>query len=215
MAHDPSPTGTTFDTWITAVFVNNAYKTKRYGVKLDFKDPLAVLPTLKLLHETRTTFNHVNINNTLLWLNADILRGPLGVPAKFDPDRFIEECQRYFPDAVLSLGWTTSSPRAICSRCCHLSSRACSWFDSGILGQTYTRAMVDRMLKLCTRYNLQNVTFPVRCCYVKQSWDQLSRLLDFHPNYSLTIWTSKQDPPSDMNWIISHVPADRVFLDLN
>ncbi len=43
-----------------------------------------------------------------LWLNADIISGPVDATSKpLDADRFLSLCQNYFPNAVLSVGWTT------------------------------------------------------------------------------------------------------------
>ena len=57
-----------------------------------------------------------------LWLNADIITGPVDATATpLEPGRFLKLCQTYFPDAVLSVGWTTKfgpdikSPRLIIS----------------------------------------------------------------------------------------------------
>ena len=54
----------------------------RVGVKLDFKDPAAVLPALKSVG-SRWTDKMAD----LLWLNADILPGPCTVPRALAPPR--------------------------------------------------------------------------------------------------------------------------------
>ena len=43
-----------------------------------------------------------------LWLNADIIAGPVNALSEpLDAQLFLGLCRRYFPDAVLSVGWTT------------------------------------------------------------------------------------------------------------
>lgn len=72
------------------------------GLKLDFKDPNALLPTLAALKAI-----NYDPEKRPLFLNADILQGN-GNPTPFDPAQFIKTCQEYYPDAILSLGWTTN-----------------------------------------------------------------------------------------------------------
>lgn len=85
-----------------------------FGIKLDFKDPDAVEPSLQYLQKrdfeerlfTRAAEEEGTIGSFQIWLNADILQGPGGRPPIFDADSFIALCRQYFPSAVLSVGWT-------------------------------------------------------------------------------------------------------------
>jgi hypothetical protein len=76
------------------------------GVKLDFKDYFSAALGISQIG-TRNT------NGTLIkfpfWINADILQGPVDSQSKpkIDPHDLFVLHQRYFPTAVLSLGWTT------------------------------------------------------------------------------------------------------------
>lgn len=43
-----------------------------------------------------------------VWLNADILQGSNNATKKtVDPNIFVEKCVANFPEATLSVGWTT------------------------------------------------------------------------------------------------------------
>ena len=78
------------------------------GIKLDFKDPAAVSPTLRALHthwgadglgagvsvsgaEARYRYG-LEIAPAALWLNADVLRGPSGAAPRFNADDFVRQC---------------------------------------------------------------------------------------------------------------------------
>ena len=42
------------------------------------------------------------------WINADIINGPVNATTKpLDAGRFLKMAKKYFPDAMLSVGWTT------------------------------------------------------------------------------------------------------------
>ena len=76
-------------------------KTSRQGLKLDFKDPKAVEPSLDLLKQA-------GLAQPVL-LNADILKGPGGKSSKFEANEFIDRCLSFYSQGILSLGWTTTN----------------------------------------------------------------------------------------------------------
>jgi len=100
------------------------------AIKLDFKDPDAVEPSLILLAASLHWRNasgpasleeedDINDDDDVdedegtrvastppVWLNADVLVGPGRKPTRFDPERFIRQCAVARPDDTLSLGWT-------------------------------------------------------------------------------------------------------------
>lgn len=123
------------------------------GIKFDFKDPDAVLPTMALLRasvaEQQAAWEGVPV-----WLNADVLRGPGGGAASgtapFDPNGFVRTCQEEYPEALLSLGWTTGP-----------------W----TVTPGYSTSMVDAMIALCDRHALEHTTFAVAAYHLRQvSW---------------------------------------------
>ncbi len=83
---------------------NRAIKGRRkVGIKLDFKDALALSPALK---KVAAGWPRKDSNSQLLWLNADVLPGPGAKQPSFDARAFLEKCLAAFPSATLSPGWT-------------------------------------------------------------------------------------------------------------
>lgn len=166
MAHPPA-----FDSNLTlAQFLERVSKTEK-GIKLDFKSIMAVEPSLKILKNVSDS----KVLKIPIWLNADILKGPC-----FDKERtpvdavqFIDLCTKYFPSAVLSIGWTTGN-------------------DMTDAKNMYTWENVIEMAKLVHKIT-QPVTFPVRAALVKRSLTQLLWLIDISSNLTLTIWSSEKD----------------------
>lgn len=69
------------------------------ALKLDFKNPEAVIRSLKMIKAAK-------ISNAIL-VNADVLKGNGANEPKFDPHEFINACKREILEANLSLGWTS------------------------------------------------------------------------------------------------------------
>jgi hypothetical protein len=119
------------------------------------------------------------------------------------------------PLAAKPAGDDKAAPAAAPAPARASSRRTCAmwgWLFPDHVG--YSPEMVDEMLALCRRYQLTQVTFAVRGCYVEDSWTQLRRLLEAHPHYSLTIWSHRGDRLPSKDWMRDHVPAKRVFLDI-
>lgn len=78
-----------------------------------------------------------------LWLNADILAGPVAPTTKpLDPEKFIKLAAKH-PRAVLSIGWTTQ-------------------YGGNITAGEYTREQIGTMLRMINTHRVnQTVTFPV------------------------------------------------------
>lgn len=128
-----------------------------------------------------------------LWLNADIVEGPGGKP-DVDAQHFLQLCTSRFPQATLSLGWTT---RPMTS---------------------YTWAHVEAMARLlvCGPYRVPHVTFPVRASMLAASTPQLLWLLDVIPGSTLTVWSSPRDPWSTKALVKLRnlLPLSAVYYDL-
>uniref|UniRef100_A0A224YPA8 Protein, containing DUF2181 domain n=1 Tax=Rhipicephalus zambeziensis TaxID=60191 RepID=A0A224YPA8_9ACAR len=128
-----------------------------------------------------------------LWLNADIVEGPGGRP-DVDAQHFLQLCTSRFPQATLSLGWTTRP----------MSS--------------YSWAHVEAMARLlvCGPYRVPRVTFPVRASMLAASTPQLLWLLDVIPGSTLTVWSSPRDPWSTkaLMKIRNLLPLTAVYYDL-
>jgi hypothetical protein len=65
---------------------------KKIGIKLDFKDPLAVESCLAALAKSPELMQ----SDVPVWLNADILTGPRGSTCKFNPIEFIRVCKVFY-----------------------------------------------------------------------------------------------------------------------
>lgn len=78
-----------------------------------------------------------------LWLNADILPGPVEATTKpVDPVKFLHLGMKH-PRAVLSIGWTTN-------------------YGGNITEGEYSRDQIGAMLRLVNEHHVnQTVTFPV------------------------------------------------------
>jgi len=77
------------------------------GIKLDFKTITFVQPSLQMLKSKLSE----KVFNNPIWLNADILPGPCydKVCIPVDHTQFLALCKHYFPEATLSISWTTGS----------------------------------------------------------------------------------------------------------
>lgn len=101
-------------------FLWRTHRKKPIGIKLDFKLPEILWPSLNLLKDYQF--------ESPVILNADILQGNGAEPARFHPEAFLAICQNYLSYRLLTIvspGWTTVS------------------------GKPYTRENVDEMLNVC------------------------------------------------------------------
>ncbi|XP_031459249.1 protein FAM151B [Phasianus colchicus] len=161
------------------------------GIKLDFKSLDAVRPSLELLQLVKPCLERP------VWLNADILPGPNGISAVVDAKGFLDTVTSFFPDVTLSLGWTTG------------------WHPEQH-NDGYSWTMVKEMAQICSALS-QPVTFPVRAALVRQSVSELCWLIDQSDQYSLTVWTGKQDVYSveDLLFIRENFDKSRVYYDIS
>lgn len=154
--------------------------TSKQGVKFDFKDP-------EILKDCLQQISQAGLKQPVL-LNADILQGNGANIAKFSPAAFVAWCQKYYPQGILSIGWTTKA-------------------DPNL---PYTSENIDQMLKLCE--GLPEVTFPVRACLLPTSWDQLQRLL-MKDGWSLSIWNNEPVDKEVQDWIKNNTDPAKTFYD--
>ncbi|XP_042722277.1 protein FAM151B [Lagopus leucura] len=161
------------------------------GIKLDFKSLDAVRPSLELLQLVKPCLERP------VWLNADILPGPNGISPVVDAEGFLGTVTSFFADVTLSLGWTTG------------------WHPEQH-NEGYSWTMVKDMAEICSALS-QPVTFPVRAALVRQSASELCWLVDQSDQYSLTVWTGKQDVYSveDLLFIRENFDKSRVYYDIS
>ncbi|XP_020645877.3 protein FAM151B [Pogona vitticeps] len=183
MAHPPETrSDNTLKEWL------NEIKNTNKGIKLDFKSLAAVQASVGLL-------GNIKLRQPV-WINADILPGPNGSDCVVEPKGFLDTVTSFFPDATLSLGWTT---RWISLKC----------------NKGYSSEIVQEMEAIC-KHLTQPVTFPVRAALVRQSVSELQWLLQQSNRYTLTIWTGKHDDYSveDLLFIRDSFDKSRVFYDI-
>jgi hypothetical protein len=119
-------------------------------------------------------------------LNADILSTENAPSAIIPPEEFINGCQEFYPDGLLSVGWRTN------------------------YGSTYTNEDINKMLQLCR--NIKEVTFPVRASILPRSWENVKKLLE-KDGYTLTIWNSEPLDHDLKKWIEQNTDLKKCFYD--
>uniref|UniRef100_A0A4X2KBU1 Protein FAM151A n=1 Tax=Vombatus ursinus TaxID=29139 RepID=A0A4X2KBU1_VOMUR len=179
MAHPPAIySNNTLEHWLEAVLTRSIK-----GIKLDFKSIQAVGPSLDLLRK-QTEDGKVQ---RPVWINADILNGP---------NVFLSLVQEKYPDATLSVGWTTL-------------------YSPFTPNSTYTQDMIEKMHSLVEALP-QKVTFPVWAVMARAAWSHFSWLLSQSERYSLTLWQSASDPVTvdDLLYIRKHSATHQIYYDL-
>ena len=103
-----------------------------------------------------------------VWLNADILAGPVKAPAvPVDPSRFLSKAKEQYPELMLSLGWTTRWGKGLDGEQVPISQGR------------YSDSAVNDMIHAINNNNItQPITYAVRAAFVAQSLDVLKNLLN-------------------------------------
>nr|CAI5833248.1 unnamed protein product [Callosobruchus analis] len=162
----------------------------RQGVKLDFK-------SLAALEKSVGIINYYNKNAFPLWINADILPGPINSTVKpVHASRFFELVKK-LPNVVLSLGWTTH-------------------YGPGMVGK-YKDSDIETMLHVINSNNVLNeISFPVRAGLAAESLDELLRLLNAVKHSTLTLWSHENDNVNvnKLNNVIKEIGCDRIYIDV-
>ncbi|XP_046644331.1 uncharacterized protein LOC124329334 [Daphnia pulicaria] len=172
------------------------------GIKLDFKDIEALEPSLMAIKSRASKIT------APLWLNADILAGPVNATTKpVDIGRFLDLTKSYFPDSVLSVGWTTRFGPQM------------TWPLQIINEGSYT---MDHMIQMRDALHAaqirQPVTFPIRAglSTSPESQRNILWLLEQIENSSLTVWSSQYDivdVPALMK-LVNHIGKENIFVDV-
>ncbi|XP_055916717.1 protein FAM151B [Eupeodes corollae] len=200
MGHPPAQTSDiSLESFLHQILHFNNNTNRKKGVKLDFKSIEVFEGSLAMLQDLWSSMTYP------IWLNADIIKGPVNntetVPV--DPTRFFVGCKN-FPDAVLSIGWTT---------------RWGSEFKEGFYTDTQIEEMVDSIKKNNITDSQLPITFPVRAGIAASSDIQLHWLLravnDTNKS-TLTIWSSANDyvDIKKLRKLIFDFGLDRVYLDV-
>lgn len=185
MSHPPKrKSSLPFNDWIKKVIE------EQKGVKLDFKDEDVVVPCLRELPDLKT-------NGAPIFLNADTFPGPGGKTPCFQPQKFISACRSYYPQATLSVGWTTVHARN---------------------GECYSLEMIKRTLEETKSWKGE-ITFCFRACYLKKSWPEINFIFKNSP-HTITIWNEAKHwnevfgQTNLIEWIRENANYPRTFYDL-
>lgn len=130
-----------------------------------------------------------------MWLNADILKGPLNpTTTPVNATEFLSKASA-FANLTLSIGWTTSST----------------------VNASYTETETKEMLNVIQSSNVtQPITFPVRAGIAAESIDELENLLKNVSGSTLTLWSSDGDSVNVTNLrkLISTAGLDKTYVDV-
>ncbi|XP_028159771.1 protein FAM151B isoform X1 [Ostrinia furnacalis] len=196
MAHPPATSSDlSLSDFLSTVAQYNNVNAKQKGVKLDFKSIDAFEKAQALIapySKPGVTFP--------LWLNADILPGPVeATTPPVDPSKFLKLASGH-PRAVLSVGWTTK-------------------IGGNITEGEYSREQIGTMLRILHEHHInQTVTFPVRAGIASNSQPVVLDLLreTSYLNSSMTVWSSEGDAVEvdRLRALILTVGLERTYLDV-
>ncbi|XP_044593167.1 protein FAM151B isoform X3 [Cotesia glomerata] len=191
MAHPPDNTSDLS----LADFLTAMIKHKKKGIKLDFKTIETFNASLEILtkHRENMTFP--------VWLNADILSGPVDADTKpVDSKQFLSLANKTLPESTLSVGWTTRYG-----------------IQNVIFSGNYSEAQIDEMIKSVSNTS-QPITYPVRAGLAAGDITVWSKLLNStaDKNATLTIWSTEGDKVDvdQLIKLIQEVGYDRVYVDV-
>ncbi|XP_016837181.1 protein FAM151A isoform X2 [Nasonia vitripennis] len=181
-----------------ADFLKQVTANKKKGIKLDFKSIeafKAAIPEIQALGNVTVP----------LWLNADILKGPVNAtdePKPVDAAEFLKEAAK-LPQTLLSIGWTTRLEET----------------TANVTSGKYLTEQIDAMVKVIQDQKVnQSVTYPVRACFAANDVEVLQKLLSSTKanNPTLTIWSSEGDKvdAAKLSTVIKTVGLDKVFVDV-
>ncbi|XP_076766119.1 protein FAM151B [Xylocopa sonorina] len=195
MAHPPAnASDLSLEAFVNATLEKNASK----GIKLDFKSIEAFKASKPVLDRLR------NDTKVPVFLNADILSGPVNATAKpVDAEAFLAQAKMY-PEFILSVGWTTRYG-----------------VDANITEGRYTKDNVKDMIQALTKQQItQPITYPVRAGLAANDTDAIKALMKDSSsqmkNVTLTVWSSEGDKvdAERLSALIKDVGVDKVYVDV-
>ncbi|XP_063236005.1 protein FAM151B [Bacillus rossius redtenbacheri] len=176
-------------------FLARVISVNNVGIKLDFK-------TTEVFNKSLATLHSYKSNLTVpLWLNADILLGPVNSTGQVvDPQVFLGRSRELFPGATLSPGWKVR-------------------FGGDVTNGSYSAEHVSAMKDLLVRSNVtQPVSFPVQVGLASMSLDTLPEILEVSgvSDRTLTLWGTGADPVDvrGLRDLLRAVGRDRIYTDL-
>lgn len=138
-----------------------------------------------------------------IWINADILKGPVNATnTPVDKTKFFEQAKK-LTDATLSIGWTTQ-------------------WGKNMTG-SYTHEQIEEMTTTIVESKTNGtghaITFPIRAGIAAHSQDALEHLYQnvskTHP-VTFTVWSAVDDEvdAKKLGDVIRHLGVDKVYVDV-
>ncbi|KAJ8951027.1 hypothetical protein NQ318_006412 [Aromia moschata] len=198
MGHPPANTSDislatfldTINTFNTNLTNSTNSTATRKGVKLDFK-------TIEVFNQSISIVKQYDQGDYPLWLNADILSGPINATTEpVDAAQFLASASQ-FNYTVLSIGWTTE-------------------YGANMTG-SYNDSQVTSMLNAISQNNVtHNITFPVRAGLAAESLSQMQNLVANVTNSTLTLWSSEGDSVNvtNLRTLIGQIGIRKIFVDV-
>ncbi|XP_076628711.1 protein FAM151B isoform X2 [Colletes latitarsis] len=194
MAHPPATeSDLTLQNFLQTVIDSNTTK----GIKLDFKSIEAFNASKPLLE------NKKNELAFPVFLNADILPGPVNATTlPVDAKSFVSGAKA-FSNYTLSVGWTTRYDPA---------------YNDTKGG--YTTKQIQAMIDILTEQNVtQPITYPVRAAQATNNVAAIESLMKKSPGSSdatLTIWSSEGDgvDAERLSTLIKQIGVSKVYVDV-
>ncbi|XP_060821750.1 protein FAM151B isoform X1 [Bombus pascuorum] len=195
MAHPPATeSNLTLEDFLNTVIRQNVTK----GIKLDFKSIDAFNASKPILEKVR---NNIKFP---VFLNADILSGPVNATTKeVEAETFVKQAKT-FPEYTLSVGWTTRYGTK----------------DNVTEGQ-YTEQQIQSMINILKEQMVtQPITYPVRAGLAANSMEVIKSLMEnscsFANNVSLTVWSSEGDKvdAEKLSTLIRDIGVKKVYVDV-
>jgi hypothetical protein len=125
-------------------------------------------------------------------VNADVIVGPGGPEPAINANKFVRECKALPVKPLLSIGWTTGAKE----------------------GSRYSDRSIRLAFELARTYG-GPVTFPIRTCFLRDSWASIQVLIEAK-EYTLTLWNGVEDVPGPdlLQWIEKTMSPTSFFYDL-
>lgn len=182
-----------------AQFLEMTLSDAKKGIKLDYKSTEA-------FEQSKSTLKLMRNNMTVpVWLNADILPGPVNATDQpVDAKVFLQGAMEVLPESTLSIGWTT---------------RFGLLDDKRLVNGTYTTEQIEEMVKTVRENNVtQPITYPVRAGLVANDLEMMKTLLEKTSSNkpTLTIWSHADDvvDGAPLSTLIKTIGVDRVYIDV-
>ncbi|XP_076173961.1 protein FAM151B isoform X2 [Ptiloglossa arizonensis] len=194
MAHPPAVTSDlSLEDFLKTVVESKTGK----GIKLDFKSIEAFEASRPILE------NKKNLLAFPVFLNADILPGPVNATTvPVDAKSFLSGAKA-FPNYTLSVGWTTRYG-----------------VEANVTEGRYTAEQIDKMIDTLAEQNLtQPITYPVRAGPAANDIEAIESLTKRSPavnDATLTVWSAEGDKvdAERLSALVERVGVDKVYLDV-